>query len=259
MSVDLGHFIKAVETIAPPWLVEAWDNSGLILRCSDTVSKVLVALDVTKAVATEARETGCDMILAHHPLLFEPKKTLDSRHAADDVLMELIKAGISLYAAHTSYDKADGGINDMLAHKIGLVDVRAAEDGLMRIGCLPKQMDKDTFLHKIKSSLNALNLRISAVPHKNITCVAVAGGSGGDFLFSAKEAGAQALITGEAKYHHFLESQSLGICLVCAGHFETECHFTQQIFMSLQAWLDEVELDLAIVKSSSERAPYTEI
>ncbi len=80
--------------------------------------------------------------------------------------MELIKAGISLYAAHTSYDKADGGINDMLAHKIGLVDVRAAEDGLMRIGCLPKQMDKDTFLHKIKSSLNALNLRISAVPHK---------------------------------------------------------------------------------------------
>lgn len=259
MSVRLDDFVRAVEAVSPRELAEDWDNTGLLLRCGDAVGKVLIALDVTAGVVQEARETGCDMILSHHPLLFEPVHALDCRAAHDAVLMRLIRAGISLYAAHTSFDKAPGGVNDALAEKLGLTDVRTGADGFMRVGRLPQPSEKDGFLLLVKRALGAGALRVSQTPCARIGSVAVAGGSGGDLTKAARQAGAQALVTGEAKHHHFIEAAALGVLLVEAGHFETERLFVQRIFISLQARLNEVQLDLSLIESKCERAPYTYI
>lgn len=259
MSVSIDGFVRLIESVAPPELAEDWDNTGLLLRCGESVSRVLIALDVTDAVAQEAVESGCDMILAHHPLLFEPARAFDHRLAKHSVLMRLIRSGISLYAAHTSFDKAQGGINDALSAALGLSDVTVAQDGLMRIGRLPKPCDKEAFLRQVRDALGGGALRVSHTPEEMIEAVAVVGGSGGDFVTAAKAAGAQALVTGEAKHHHFIEAAAHGILLIEAGHFETECLFSSQIFMSLQARLNEVQLGLALMKSKCEMVPYAVI
>jgi dinuclear metal center YbgI/SA1388 family protein len=254
----MDEFVSAVETVAPPGLACAWDNSGLLLRCGESVERVLIALDATMAVADEAIDDGFDMILAHHPTLFTPVKALDHRHSTDAVLMKLIQAGISLYAAHTTFDKAEGGINDMLANRLGLTDtVMAAgpEDGLMRVGKLPRSLDVSAFAEHVKRVLDTDAVHMSEYCGKTVCTVAVLGGSGGDFAAAAKAAGADALVTGEAKHHHFLEAAALELLLIEAGHYATEHGFVDEIFMSLQSRLNELQLQLYLKKANCEKAP----
>jgi dinuclear metal center YbgI/SA1388 family protein len=259
MPVGIDEFVSIVEAIAPRELAYDWDNSGLLLRCSDTVSRVLIALDATMPVAEEAEREGCDMILVHHPLIFSPMKSLSCHKPQDAVLMKLIRAGISLYAAHTTFDRAKGGINDVLADNLGLCDVKAIPDAgesLMRVGDLPEALEKDAFLTHVKGALSIESLRASQTQCKKISRVAVLGGSGGDFVAEAKKEGAQALVTGEAKHHHFIEAIADGILLIEAGHYDTEYAFVDAIYMSLQSRLNEVQLHLGLKKAENEKAPY---
>ncbi len=259
MPVTMDEFVRLAEKLAPPELACSWDNSGLLLRCGETVERVLIALDATMAVADEAIAGGFDMILAHHPTLFSPVKALDYRNPADAVIMKLVRSGISLYAAHTTFDKAAGGINDMLTKKLALTDVRVApgpDDGLMRVGELQETMDETVFLEHVKRALMTDTVRSSAWLGRPVRTVAVLGGSGGDFTAAAKEAGAEALVTGEAKHHHFIEAAAMGVLLVEAGHYATEHGFVDEIFMSLQSSLNEVQLHLGFKKAKCEEAPY---
>lgn len=259
MSVSIEEFVRIVETAAPKELAYDWDNSGLLLRCGDTVSRVLIALDATMAVAQEAREKGCDMLLVHHPLIFSPIKALSAQNSADAVLMTLIRAGISLYAAHTSFDRAAGGINDALAQKLGLISISAVlgdGESLMRVGELEPSLDKEAFIARVKTALGVSTVRVSASACARVARAAVVGGSGSDFVRAAKNAGAQALVTGEAKHHHFIEAAAAGLLLIEAGHYHTECAFTDRIDMSLQSYVNEVQLDLGLMKAENDKAPY---
>jgi putative NIF3 family GTP cyclohydrolase 1 type 2 len=96
MPAALNDIVNAIENIAPLCLAYDWDNSGLLLRCSDEVKRILVTLDVTDATAREVEEKKCDMILSHHPLIYDAIKRFDFRKTTDAVLIRLIKSGISL-------------------------------------------------------------------------------------------------------------------------------------------------------------------
>ncbi len=259
MAVTMDEFVRLVEGLAPPELACGWDNSGLLLRCGETVNRVLIALDATMAVADEAAVGGYDMLLVHHPTLFSPVKALDHRQPTDAVIMKLIRSGISLYAAHTTYDKAHGGINDVLAQKLGLADIRVAsgpDEGMMRVGELAQPLDRNAFLERVKRALGENAVRASGWAGRQVRTVAVLGGSGGDFAAAAKLAGADALVTGEAKHHQFLEAAALGLLLVEAGHYATEHGFVDGIFMSLQSRLNEVQLLLDLKMADYETVPY---
>ncbi len=259
MPAATDDFVKAVESIAPLGLAYDWDNSGLILRCSNEAKRVLITLDVTNATADEAEKLSCDMILSHHPLIFEPVKTMSIDKAADAVIMRLVRSGISLYAAHTSYDRAGGGICDTLAKSLGLSQTEAvpgAGEDLMRIGYLQNPMDKGAFLEHVKQSLAVGTLRVSRSNAEKISRVAAVGGSGGSFIEAAKQSGADALVTGESKHHHFIEAEFNGVLLVEAGHYETERCFTEEVFMSLQSRLNELQLSLELFRANSAQSPY---
>jgi len=260
MAVNMDEFVRIVENIAPKTLAYDWDNSGLLLRCGDTVSRVLIALDATAAVVNEAAAKGCDMILAHHPLIFKPFQSLDCRKAQDGALMALIRRGISLYAAHTTFDRAADGINDALAQRLGLCRVIAATgegEMLMRVGDLVPPLGRNDFLESVKAALGVEAVRVSATECGIVSRVAAAGGSGGDFVAAAINEGAQALVTGEAKHHHFIEAAAQGLLLVEAGHFHTECVFAQRLYMSLQSSINELQLDLSLMMAENDKAPYT--
>lgn len=256
MSVTMDEFVNLVEEIAPRSLAYEWDNTGLLLRCGDSVSNVMICLDVTKAIADEAAERGCDTILSHHPLLFSPVKSLDCAQANEGVLMQLVKNGISLYAAHTSFDLALGGVNDVLAELLGLTEVQTAgEGGIMRIGSLPQPCSKAALIARVKSVLGIEHVRLTRGFEGEISRVAVVGGSGGEYAAAAKKAGAQALLTGEAKHHHWIEAASIGMLIIEAGHFDTERCFADAIFGRLQARANALQLQLGFKKAECMQAP----
>jgi len=253
MKID--EFVRVVEGIAPPSLAPEWDNSGLLLRCGDETGAVLVALDVTPAVIEEAQKKDCGMILSHHPLIFEPVKSLDCSKAGEGLLMRLIRKNISLYAWHTPFDKADGGVCDTLARKLGLLGSDVSEDGFMRTGFLPQSLDFDGFIARVKEALGTGCVQASNIRPKEVKRVAVTGGSGGGYVEAALKSGAQALLTGEAKHHHFLEANESGLLLIAAGHYATERCFADAAIMSLQPKLDELKSSLELFKADGEIPP----
>jgi dinuclear metal center YbgI/SA1388 family protein len=259
MPVKTDDFIDVIESTAPLELAYEWDNSGMQIRCSEEINKALITLDVTDKIAKEAKEKNCDMIISHHPLFFECFKSIDHKNVSHAVAIQLIKSGISVYSAHTTYDKAAGGVGDMLALKLGLEGISAESgvgEGLMRTGSLREPLEKNKFLSRVKKALETETLRVSSVNIDKIKKVAVVGGSGGNFSRAAKEAGAQALLTGEAKHHHFIEAAANGILLVEAGHFETEKCFVEGVFMSLQSRVNTLQLDVEIIKADNVQPLY---
>lgn len=123
MSVKCQVVIDAIDKIAPQYLAEGWDNVGLLLgNPSQLISKILVALDITQAVADFAVEHKVDMIISHHPLIFKGLKNLRTDLPHGRVLATLIKADIAVYSAHTNLDISSGGINDILAAKLELIN-----------------------------------------------------------------------------------------------------------------------------------------
>lgn len=259
MPVALDDFVRVVEDIAPPGLAYEWDNTGLLLRCAKDINRVLITLDVTSEAVDEAEEMGCDMILSHHPLIFEPIKSLSSLKSTDALLMRLIRRRISLYSAHTSFDRAKGGMGDSLAKRLELKNVEAFDycgDDLMRTGYLKEPMTRRQLLEHVKTSLDTGWVHASNKCQEPMDKIAVVGGSAGEFLEAAERAGAKALITGEAKHHQFIEANELNVLLITAGHHETERIFIDEVFMSLQSRLNELQLSLEFYKAKSTRAPF---
>ena len=115
------EIIKAVEMLAPPSLAEEWDNCGLQVGDPGAeVGRILVALTPLPEVFEEAEASGADFLLFHHPLIFRPLKSLDTATYPGDLLARAIRNGRAVYAAHTSYDAAPGGVSVALAEALEL-------------------------------------------------------------------------------------------------------------------------------------------
>lgn len=251
---SIREIYEIIDSQAPFDTAESWDNSGFLVETESTeVKKVLLALDITAKVVREAVQIGANLIVAHHPVMFESIK----RIGASDTVYQLIKHQISAICAHTNLDLARGGVNDALAKKLGLKDIGplAQPDkaflSLGRIGELPKPYEPDEFAQFVKSSLGCPMLRYTA-GDRRIERVAVCGGSGGDMLYRAAQIGADALVTSDVKHNLMLEAPELGVMLLDAGHYRTEVMVLPQVAKLLRASFPKVEV--VISKSESDPA-----
>ncbi len=210
-------------SMAPKEYKEDWDNVGLLCGSMDAeVERVLVALDITPAVAQEAKNMGASLIVSHHPLLFSVK-SLSDETPEGRLLLFLAANHIAVISLHTNLDSAPGGVNDCLAQRLGLQGIRTldgADHGLCRIGETDPQSIA-AFACFVKERLGAGGVRF-ADGGKTVRCVAVGGGACMDFLPNAIAAGCDTFVTGDVKYHQFQRAQALGINLIDAGHFPTE-------------------------------------
>lgn len=119
----VNDIIQTIEEIAPPSYQESYDNCGL--QVGNPISKVtgvLICLDVTEEVVDEAIARGCNMIVAHHPLIFSGLKRISGRNYVERVVIKAIKNDISIFAAHTSLDNMSDGVNAAIAARLGLVN-----------------------------------------------------------------------------------------------------------------------------------------
>ena len=218
----VGDILQYVESLAPLALKMEWDNVGLLCGSRSTpVTKVLVALDPFEHVCQEAADWSAELVVTHHPLIFRPLNAITDETSVGRGILTLCRHGISAINAHTNLDCAEGGVNDVLARKLGLSDIAVLpQEGLLRCGLVSEQT-LENFLSHVKNALGCPGLRY-ADGGKPVRKVAVGGGSCADEMLQALDAGCDTFVTADIKYNQFWAAHDLGLNLIDAGHFCTE-------------------------------------
>ena len=208
------------EGFAPVSTAMDFDNVGLLAGDKNTeVTSALLALDITPEVVGEAAALGCELIISHHPVIFQPIKRLDPESAA----YKLAKYGIAAVCMHTNLDLSETfGVNTCLADALGVEKLRRSVIGeCLFIGELPRETEMLSFAKHAKAALDCRGLRYTAVKDR-VKTVAVASGSGGSEIFAAAAENADVLVCGEIKHHEINAANGLGVNIIDAGHFKSE-------------------------------------
>ena len=232
-----------LETIAPRELQESYDNAGLIVGDPATeVTGVLTCLDSTEAVIAEAETRGCNLVVAHHPIVFRGLKSLTGRNYVERTVIEAIRRGIAVYAIHTNLDNVRfKGVNERIAQRLGLwhLDILAPKPnpaldqpvGSGMVGELPEPMSERAFLALVKERMGAAIVRHTELRNKPVKRVALCGGAGSFLLPQARAVGADAFVTADYKYHEFFDAEGQ-LLIADIGHYESE-QFTIELLSEL--------------------------
>lgn len=246
--VNVKAFSDYINSFAPYETQCSWDNCGLLVGDeAKEVRKAGICLDLTAETLENAKKQGVDLVVTHHPLIFTPQKNFLS----GDKAYELAVSGISLISAHTCFDCAEGGVNDVLCELLGVSNVKGVETEettvpMVRIG----DVEAQTSLEFAKAVAEKLGTVCRVVDCSNVVKkVAVCGGAGMDFFDAAIKAGADAYVTGEIKHHEMLYAKEKGVTVIEAGHFETENPSMTALKNKLEARFPQVEL--VILEQSS--------
>ncbi len=246
-----NELLGIMQELAPKELAMTFDNVGLLVdNDREEVKKVMLALDCTVTTASEAADWGADMLITHHPQMLDGIKRISPFDPDTAGIYVLIRNGIAHFAAHTNLDAANGGVNDCLADILKLDNVSKMEfDLLGRIGYLQSAMS----LYELAKHIDKLfgtRVRICGRPDKIVKRVGVLGGAGGGEVENAYRSGAEVLFTGEIKHHQALQAQQLGMCVIQAGHYETEHIVLEPLRKRLQERTFDVEYKIASLESS---------
>ena len=235
--MTVKNIFDFLNCLYPENLACSFDNVGLLIGDGETeVKKALISLDCTLDTVKKAVQNSCELIITHHPVIFEPLK----RICSDSIPFELIKNGISVISMHTNLDMADGGVNDCLCNTLDLKDIKpvTADDGyILKMGSI-SPVSADKLAEHIKEKLGGCVKFVDG--QKTIEKVLVCSGSGGEFIGEAVKNGADALITADIKHHQFLEAKDSGISLFDAGHFNTEDVVIEPLFEILSKEFPEI-------------------
>lgn len=241
--------VNMMDEIAPFALAEEYDNVGLLVGDETAeVKGVLVALDVTEAVLEEMKETGANVLIAHHPLMFSPIQQILETNYEGGLMMKMIRQNIHFIAAHTNFDAAPKGTNDALVQLFGLETIAA--DQFVRVAALPETMQAEHLQNFINEKLNA-PIMLMGDANKKIARLGICTGAGSDYWENAKALGADALLTGEVKHHHALEATAQGMVLFQGGHFATENPGMDLLASALQNALDRVKCNVAVYRAKT--------
>jgi len=248
-----------LEEFAPHRLAAEWDNVGLLVGdARRPVERVMTCLTVTPASAAEAVAEKAQLIVSHHPVLFQPVRRITADDTQGKMLLDLIAAGIAVYSPHTAFDSASSGINQRLAEGLDLADVAplVADSvdpklGTGRFGFPERSATLGSLAARVKDLLNVPGVQLVGNLQMPLRSVAIACGSGGDLLEAARRAGCDCFVTGEAKLHTCLEAEALGIGMILAGHFASERFAVERLAELINAQFR----DLTIWPCRSERDP----
>ena len=246
MTVTVQQVLDELRRFAPPELAQDWDNVGLLVDAGRPVTGVLTALDITAEVVREAAALGCELIVAHHPVIFHPIKAL----APGDVPALLVQKGISAICMHTNLDAAEGGVNDTLASILGMRDTRPFADGCGRIGTVDETSAAALAAFCQKTLGPGVHYVEAGRP---VRCLAEVSGAGGSYWQEAMALGADCLVTGEAAHHNGIDARRCGFGLVVAGHWGTE----HPIAAVLKGRLARAFPGLTVAAAAADRDPYT--
>jgi len=233
--VKQTEIIEFLNKVASPQLAESYDNVGLLLgeRQKD-VHKVLVTLDVDEMVVQEAKALGAEMILSHHPLIFTPLKRITGEDGLSKAVMTLLKHDISLVSVHTNFDSVKFGLGDAFLDKFANTVHRTSldgdeENGIGRIADMKEPTLFEELLRNIKQAFGIRNLRYVGDEKKIIRKVATVNGGGAEYIYAAKEQGADCFVSGDIKYHQARFAYENDIAFVEVPHYNAEIMFCRMM------------------------------
>lgn len=257
-TVTAADIASTIEKFAPLSLQESYDNAGMQVGNPEMpVSALLLCLDFTEDILQEAIGRGCNMIVSHHPLLFRGLKEITGSNDTQRIVIEAIRNGIALYSAHTNLDSAKNGVSYEMARMLGIHDIQVLcpntenpDTGLGVIGNIPPT-PKIEFLRKVKEIFNVKAVRYSDRTSKLVVKrVALCGGSGAELIGDALKMNADAIVTGDVKYHEMVNfGQNMLVADI--GHFESELCAREIFFRIIRAQYPE----LPIYFAESEKNP----
>lgn len=261
MMLTVSDILAEMDKIAPLANMDKRDNSGLLVGDPDMpVTKVLTALDITNEVVLEAVEKGANVIVAHHPVIYNPLYTLNENNPACLAL----KNGIACICFHSPLDMADGGINDiiydMLKEPFGLSKPEAVVEpmhsdgrGYGMVCSASKQFTPEEMAKKLKSIFGCSVVRYTKGT-RHIRKIAFCSGGAGSDLHEAIALGADAYITGDVKHDQLITANNEGVSLFDCGHYHTEVIAMPYLKKCFNEDLPGLEFDIA--ESCTDPASY---
>lgn len=228
----VSQITDAIEAYAPLRLQEDYDNAGLLIgNPAMECTGVLLTVDVTPRTVAEAAAAGCNLIVAHHPLIFRGIKRLTGSTSGQKAIIDAIRGGIAVYAAHTNLDNAPAGVSSQMAGMLNLTDVQpldpltdrsALNAGCGAVGTITPSVSAKDFIERVKRAFGSPVARCTRFAEQAaVTKAALCGGSGSFLIPRAIEAGAEIFVTSDIKYHDFVDYADR-IILVDIGHHESE-------------------------------------
>ncbi len=265
--MKIKEIIGALERFAPLPLQESYDNAGLQVGLTEAeASGALLCLDVTEEVIDEAIRLGCNLVVAHHPMLFRGLKQISDKTQVERCVRMAIQHDIAIYAAHTNLDNAEDGVNYRIAEKLGLVDVQMMQQHTVRVshdgqehhvvagsglmGYLPVPEDSLAFLQRVKDVFHVECLMHNELLQRPIHSVALCGGAGSFLIDEAIACDADAFLTGEVGYHQFFGHEQ-EIQIAALGHYQSE-QYTKEIFYSI---IGEIAPELPLFVTAVDTNP----
>ena len=259
----VNKVFELLQKKAPFELQMDFDNAGFLVGHGDRlVSHILVALDITEPVIQEAIDSGAQLIVSHHPVIWGGAKSVTDQTVTGRKLLLMAEHGIAAICAHTNLDAVEEGVNDALAVKLGLMDIGQLHQdgvdeqgrpyGIGRVGTVPLQPLYD-FALSVKELLGANGIRL-VDGGRPVRTVAVGGGACAGMLQDAIAQGCDTFVTSDVKYDGFLDAKALGINLIDAGHYPTE----NVVCPVLRDWLaqDFPEISVTISRCHKEVFSY---
>lgn len=273
INLTVKNLLETLDKIAAFGLAEQWDNVGLMVGDPDQqIQGILIALDPTEEVLAEAKECGADCIITHHPLIFHPLKAIYTNQPLGRFLRRALEDEISIIGCHTNLDQAVGGVNDVLAKSLGMVepgvlapsrkDQDTAENsavsdiGFGRIGRLAEPLSRKAFIERLCAFFNLPALRVAGQIPEEVNTVAVCGGSGSDLAEAAFAGGAQVYVTGEVKHSTARWAEASGFSIIDAGHFATENPVVESLVKRIADVFVEQGVNVPVQPSAKQQNPF---
>jgi len=236
----IKEITRFLEDYASLQYQESYDNCGLIVGNENIeVKGTLITLDCTEEVIDEAIAEDCNLIIAHHPIIFNGLKKLNGSNYIERTVIKAIKNDLSIYAIHTNLDNVHNGVSAKIAERLGLENCKVLSHksdlnqlvGLGIIGELKESIKTSKFLIDIKTNMQTNCIRHTSLVKEDVKRVAVCGGSGSVLLKNAKAVDADIFISADFKYHDFFDAEN-DIVIADIGHYESE-QFTKDLIYDL--------------------------
>ena len=246
--------IEVMERTYPKHAALEWDNVGLLVgRMEKEVKKIYVALDATDEVITDAIDKGVDMLITHHPLVFDPMKQITDEHFIGSRVVKLLQHDISYYALHTNYDVL--GMAELSSQILGLrraevLEVTNAEkgEGIGRVGFFSKDITLLECAELVKEKFSLSHVKVFGNLNKMVKKVAISPGSGKHMSELAVAKQADVFVTGDIDHHEGIDAVAQGVAIVDAGHYGLEHIFISDIASYLTNHLDNIEIMKASIQ-----------
>ncbi|RJP94646.1 MAG: Nif3-like dinuclear metal center hexameric protein [Desulfobacteraceae bacterium] len=271
----VNDIIALMESVAPQSLAESWDNSGL--QCGSRtwpVKHIVVALDPSLSVVKTACEKKADLLITHHPLIFQAIKNIILDSPVGEIIDLSIRNRLAIFSAHTNLDSVKGGLNDLFAEKLGLRNLNFLEPateiadgahllhaiegqhGLGRVGELASPSSLGALAETIKKTFGLATLKISGSLNMPVKKIAVCTGSGSGLMKQFLSTDADVYVSGDLKFHDAKDVETHHRALIDVGHFASEQLMIDLIAGRLATRFKEKDLDVTVEALRVESDPF---